>query len=50
MKTDISRDLLLGPLTKQVNITERRSIMPILSNVLINFSKGRIVCIRPIWN
>jgi DNA polymerase-3 subunit beta len=42
MKTDIARDLLLAPLTKQVNITERRSIMPILSNVLINFGKGRI--------
>jgi len=42
MKIDISRDLLLGPLTKQVTITERRSIMPILSNVLMNFGKGRI--------
>ncbi len=42
MKVDISRDLLLMPLTKQVSITERRSIMPILSNVLLDFSKNRI--------
>ncbi len=42
MKIDINRDLLLVPLTKQVSITERRSIMPILSNVLIDFSKNRI--------
>ncbi|HME42819.1 MAG TPA: DNA polymerase III subunit beta [Syntrophorhabdales bacterium] len=42
MKIDISRDLLLVPLTKQVSITERRSIMPILSNVLIDLSKNRI--------
>ncbi len=42
MKIDISRDLLLVPLTKQVSITERRSIMPILSNVLIDFSKNKI--------
>ena len=42
MKTDINRDLLLVPLAKQVSITERRSIMPILSNVLIDFTKNRI--------
>lgn len=42
MKLDINRDLLLVPLSKQVSITERRSIMPILSNVLIEFSKNRI--------
>lgn len=42
MKIDLNRDLLLTPLTKQVNITERRSIMPILSNVLIDFAKNRI--------
>lgn len=42
MKIDISRDLLLVPLAKQASITERRSIMPILSNVLIDFSKNRI--------
>jgi DNA polymerase III subunit beta len=42
MKIDINRDLLLTPLAKQVSITERRSIMPILSNVLIDFSRTRI--------
>ncbi len=42
MKIEISRDVLLGPLSKQVNITERRSIMPILSNVLIDFGKNMI--------
>ena len=42
MKIDITRDLLLTPLTKQVSITERRSIMPILSNVLIDFSKNSV--------
>lgn len=42
MKIDIERNLLLDQLTKQVNITERRSIMPILSNVLIDFGKKKI--------
>lgn len=42
MKVIIEKNLLLTPLTKLVNITERRSIMPILSNILINFSKQGI--------
>jgi len=42
MNIIIERRLLLTPLTKLVNITERRSIMPILSNILIAFSRGEI--------
>ncbi len=42
MNIVIEKGLLLTPLSKLVNITERRSIMPILSNILINFSRGRI--------
>lgn len=42
MKIDIARDTLIGPLTKQVSITEKRSIMPILANVLLEFTKGKI--------
>ena len=42
MNIIIERGLLLTPLTKLVNITERRSIMPILSNILIAFSRGEI--------
>jgi DNA polymerase III subunit beta len=42
MNIVIERGLLLTPLTKLVNITERRSIMPILSNILISFSKTGI--------
>jgi DNA polymerase-3 subunit beta len=42
MNIIIERGLLLTSLTKLVNITERRSIMPILSNILIAFSRGEI--------
>jgi len=42
MNIVIEKNLLLTPLMRLVNITERRSIMPILSNILINFSKGKI--------
>ena len=42
MNIIIEKGLLLAPLSKLVNITERRSIMPILSNILINFSKAGI--------
>lgn len=42
MNIIIDKNLLLTPLSKLVNITERRSIMPILSNVLLNFSKESI--------
>ena len=42
MNIIIEKALLLTPLTKLVNITERRSIMPILSNILITFSREKI--------
>jgi DNA polymerase III subunit beta len=42
MNIVIEKGLFLTPLSKLVNITERRSIMPILSNILISFLKGRI--------
>lgn len=42
MNIIIEKGLLIAPLMKLVNITERRSIMPILSNILIDFQKGRI--------
>jgi DNA polymerase-3 subunit beta len=42
MNIIIERGLLLTPLTKLVNITERRSIMPILSNILIAFRGEQI--------
>jgi DNA polymerase III subunit beta len=42
MNIIIDKNLLLQPLSKLVNITERRSIMPILSNILLNFSKEEI--------
>jgi DNA polymerase III subunit beta len=42
MKIDIARETLITPLTKQVSITEKRSIMPILANVLLEFTKGKI--------
>ena len=42
MKLDMARDTLIGPLTKQVSITEKRSIMPILANVLLKFGKGKV--------
>jgi DNA polymerase-3 subunit beta len=42
MKIIIEKNLLLASLVKLVNITERRSIMPILSNILISFSKQKV--------
>ena len=42
MNIIIEKGLLLTPLARLVSITERRSIMPILSNILISFSKGKI--------
>lgn len=42
MNIIIEKGPLLAPLSKLVNITERRSIMPILSNILVNFSKTGI--------
>lgn len=43
MNIIIDKNLLLTPLSKLVNITERRSIMPILSNILLNFSKEKVI-------
>jgi DNA polymerase III subunit beta len=42
MNIVIEKNLLLTPLTKLVSITEHRSIMPILSNILISFGKEQI--------
>jgi DNA polymerase III subunit beta len=42
MNIVIEKNLLLAPLTKLVSITEHRSIMPILSNILISFGKEQI--------
>jgi DNA polymerase III subunit beta len=42
MNITVEKGLLLPPLSKLVNITERRAIMPILSNVLISFSQQGI--------
>ncbi|MGD0228983.1 MAG: DNA polymerase III subunit beta [Syntrophorhabdales bacterium] len=42
MNIIIEKGLLLTPLTKLVNITEHRSIMPILTNILITFSPEKI--------
>ena len=42
MNIVIEKNLLLTPLTKLVSITEHRSIMPILSNILISFGKNQI--------
>lgn len=42
MNIIIDKNLLLAPLSKLVNITERRSIMPILSNILLSFSKEKV--------
>lgn len=43
MNIIIDKSLLLTPLSKLVNITERRSIMPILSNILLNFSNEKVI-------
>ncbi len=42
MNIIIEKNVLLTPLAKLVSITERRSIMPILSNILIGFSRDQI--------
>jgi DNA polymerase-3 subunit beta len=42
MNITIDKGLLITPLAKLVNITERRSIMPILSNILLSFTLGKI--------
>ncbi len=42
MNIVIEKALLVAPLAKLVSITEHRSIMPILSNILISFSREYI--------
>jgi len=39
MNIILDKNILLAPITKLVSITERKSIMPILSNILIDFEK-----------
>ncbi|MGA3173093.1 MAG: DNA polymerase III subunit beta [Syntrophorhabdales bacterium] len=42
MNIIIERSLLLTPLAKLVSITEHRSIMPILANILVDFSPEKV--------
>jgi len=41
MNIILDRNVLLTPISKLVSITEKRSLMPILSNILIAFDKER---------
>lgn len=41
MKIIIDRNIILYPISKVVSITEKRSLMPILSNILIDFGKEK---------
>ena len=41
MKIIIDKNVFLQPISKIVSITEKRSLMPILSNILIDFSKEK---------
>ena len=41
MKIIIDKDFILAPVSKLVNITEKRSLMPILSNILIEFCRDK---------
>ena len=41
MNIILDKNVLLSPITKLVSITERKSIMPILSNILIDFKKRK---------
>lgn len=43
MKIIIDKDFILAPVSKLVNITEKRSLMPILSNILIEFSRDKTI-------
>ena len=40
MKIIIDKNFILHPISRVVSITEKRSLMPILSNMLIHFNKG----------
>ncbi len=39
MNINVDKNILLAPITKLASITEKRSLMPILSNLLIEFGK-----------
>lgn len=41
MKIIVDRNVVLYPVSKVVSITEKRSLMPILSNILISFGKEK---------
>lgn len=41
MKIILDKNTILQPISKIVSITEKRSLMPILSNILIDFSRER---------
>ncbi|NLT24490.1 MAG: DNA polymerase III subunit beta [Syntrophorhabdus sp.] len=41
MKIILDKNTILQPISKIVSITEKRSLMPILSNILIDFGKER---------
>lgn len=41
MQIIIDKNVILQPILKVVSITEKRSLMPILSNILIAFGKER---------
>ncbi len=43
MYIKVDRNVLLTPISKIVNITEKKSLMPILSNILIEFQKDKTV-------
>ena len=41
MNIIIDKNVILTPVSKVVSITEKRSLMPILSNILLEFGKER---------
>lgn len=41
MYININKDIIVNPLSKLVSITEKRSLMPILSNILLLFEKEK---------
>ena len=43
MQIIVDRNVILQPVSKVVSITEKRSLMPILSNILIAFGKQRAI-------
>jgi len=43
MNLIVDKNLLLAPISKLVNITEKRSLMPVLSNILIDFGERTMI-------